>query len=367
MRTLGVEEELLLVDPTTGEPRALAAEVLRAAEVRARDDEPSHGPGGTVDHELQRQQIETDTPPREDLDDIADDLRGWRERVRLSALESGARVLASGVSPLDGKITRTRGPRYDAMAERFRLTLAEQLVCGCHVHVGVESDEEAVTVLDRIGRWLPVLHALSTNSPWWQGKDTGYASFRAQMMTRWPTGGPTPHFGSVEAYRGWVDRLVASGVATDEGMIYTDARAAASYPTVELRVADVCLDVRDTVVVAGLCRALVDTAAAQPLDEAPGARDVVRVATWQASRYGLAGDLVDPRTGRPAPAREVVEALLEQVDDALGRLGDRERLHRGVDELFERGSGAERQQALFAERDPADAVLALARITAGEE
>lgn len=367
MRTLGVEEELLLVDPTTGEPRALADQVVRTAEARGRDDEPASGPGGTVDHELQRQQVETDTPPREDLADIEEDLRGWRERVRLSALERGVRLLASGTSPLDGKISRTRDARYDAMAERFRLTLAEQLVCGCHVHVGVDSDEEAVTVLDRIGRWLPVLHAISVNSPWWRGQDTGYNSFRAQMMTRWPTSGPTPHFGSVEAYRSWVDRLVATGVATDPGMVYTDARVAASYPTVELRVADVCLDVRDTVVVAGLCRALVETAAVQELEEAPGSRDVVRVATWQASRFGLAGELVDPRTGRPAPARDVVAALLEQVDDALGRLGDRDRLHRGVDELFARGTGAERQRALFEERDPADAVVALSRITAGEE
>jgi len=376
MRSMGVEEELLLVDAATGEPRSVAAEVVATATARTeRDGAPVAEEGGSVDHELQRQQVETDTPPERDLGALESDLRAWRERVRLSALESGARVLASGTAPVPGRVSRVRGPRFDAMAERYRLTLAEQLVCACHVHVGVDSDEEAVRVLDGIGPWLPVLLALSANSPWWRGEDSGYDSYRAQVMQRWPTSGPTPHFGSAAAYHRWVEDLVGTEVALDEGMVYSDARASAHHPTVEVRVPDVCLDVRDTVLLAGLSRALVDTAAAaEPAGPAGGDagsgtwnRDLTRLATWQASRYGLAGDLLDPVTARPRPAREVLDSLLGHLDDALGRTGDREQVHAGVADLLERGTGADRQRALFESADdPATVVAGLARITAGE-
>jgi carboxylate-amine ligase len=366
MRSIGVEEELLLVDAASGEPRSVAAEVLEAAASRGeRDTAPTSDVGGSVDHELQRQQVETDTPPERELGALEADLRAWRERVRLSALEAGVRVLASGTSPLAGPVSRIRRPRYDRMAQRFGLTLDEQLVCGCHVHVGVESDDEAVRVLDRLGRWLPVLLALSANSPWWNGRETGYASYRAQVMTRWPTSGPTPHFGSVAAYRRGGDDVVGTGVALDEGMLYADARASAQHPTVEVRVADVCLDVRDTVLVAALVRSLVDTAAADRADDASCSRDLVRLATWRSSRYGLDGELLDPATMRPRPAAQVVDALLEHVDGALGESGDRARVHSGVAGLLDRGTGASRQRALL-EGDPAEAVTALARITAGE-
>jgi carboxylate-amine ligase len=154
-------------------------------------------------------------------------------------------------------------PRYQQMVERFGLTTMEQLVCGCHVHVSVESDDEAVTVLDRLRVWLPSLLALSANSPFWQGMDTGYASFRSQVMSRWPTSGPPPRLGSADAYRTLVADMVSSGVLLDEGMVYYDARVSFRYPTVEIRAADVCLDARDT--------ALVEDRIAEVLDRGTGA------------------------------------------------------------------------------------------------
>ena len=147
------------------------------------------------------------------------------------------------------------------MAEQFGLTQAEQLACGCHVHVSVESPEEGVAVLDRIRVWLPVLTALSANSPYWQGEDTRYASFRSQAWGRWPSAGPIEVQGSVQRYRAMVSTLVGTGVLLDEAMAYFDARLSARYPTVEIRVADVCLRAEDAVLVAALCRGLVDTAA----------------------------------------------------------------------------------------------------------
>jgi carboxylate-amine ligase len=148
------------------------------------------------------------------------------------------------------------------MAQRFGPTAQEVLTCGCHVHVGVESDEEGIAAIDRIRVWLPVILGMSANSPFYGGQDTGFASYRSQLWMRWPTAGPTDTFGTPDAYHELVRSMVESGVLLDDRMIYFDARLSRRYPTVEIRVADVCVDVEDTLVVAALCRALVDTAVA---------------------------------------------------------------------------------------------------------
>ena len=210
----------------------------------------------------------------------------------------GARVAALATSPLPVMPELTPSPRYRAMNERFGLTTTEQLTCGCHVHVGVADDEEGVAVLDRIRIWLPVLLAISANSPFWQGRDTGYASFRSQAWTRFPTAGATEIFGSAAAYHERAEALVASEVLLDHAMIYFDARLSHKYPTVEIRVADVCLHAEDSVVVAGLARALVETAAREALDG--------RDATCGTGRTDPAGDVAGGSLGpRRRPARPV--------------------------------------------------------------
>ncbi|MDT0323939.1 YbdK family carboxylate-amine ligase, partial [Streptomyces millisiae] len=123
------------------------------------------------------------------------------------------------------------------------------------------SDEEGVAVLDRVRCWLPVLLALTANSPFWQGQDTRYASYRSRVWGRWPSAGPVELHGSAERYHEQVAALVSTGVLKDEGMVYFDARLSRSYPTVEVRIADVCQDPADTVLLAALTRALVETAA----------------------------------------------------------------------------------------------------------
>ena len=125
--------------------------------------------------------------------------------------------MASGTAPVPADPHRVPDPRYDQMAGRFGIVTHQQLTCGAHVHVSVESLDEAVGVLDRIRVWLPCLLALSANSPYWQGMDTGYESYRSQAIGRWPVTGPSEPFGSAAAYRALVDRLIATGVLLDRG------------------------------------------------------------------------------------------------------------------------------------------------------
>ena len=196
-----------------------------------------------------------------DLAEVEQELKGWRHTVSVAAREAGAGSAALGTSPFPGDGLITPKPRYLRMEEQFGPTVQEVLTCGSHVHVGVASPEEGIGAIDRIRGWLPVVLALSANSPFSDGRDTGYASYRSQLWVRWPSAGPTDLFGSPDAYEDLVRSMVDSGVLLDDGMVYFDARLSHRYPTVEIRVADVCGDLDDTTVVAGVCRALVETAA----------------------------------------------------------------------------------------------------------
>ncbi|CAM5280662.1 Putative glutamate--cysteine ligase 2 OS=Streptomyces alboniger OX=132473 GN=CP975_31575 PE=3 SV=1 [Streptomyces alboniger] len=358
VRTVGVEEELLLIDRENGEPRALSSAVLARA---ARDSTGSAGAEPqdsdyrapeeeTFEKELQGQQLEFATQPRTSMDSLLEEVVRWRADADRHAGDVGAAVAALATSPLPVSPKLNIGPRYQWMEEQFGLTTQEQLTCGCHIHVSVESDEEGVAVIDRIRPWLPVLLALSSNSPFWQGNDSRYSSYRNRVWGRWPMAGPTELFGSAERYQQEVDDMVASGVLRDRGMVYFDARLSHRYPTVEIRVADVCLEASSTILVAALARALVETAARDwragrpPL---PHGVSLLRLAAWRAARSGIDDVLLDPVTMRPTPGAEVVEALLDHVKDALADAGDLELARKTAADLLEHGTGARVQRELL--------------------
>jgi carboxylate-amine ligase len=350
-RTFGVEEELLLVDPETGVPQALSGSVIR----HARRHDELFLTGGrrskALETELQREQLETATPVCGSLNQLSDHVRSARVAAGKSAAGVGAAVVALATSPVSVRPSLTPSHRYMRMSDAFGPTADEQLTCGCHVHVGIDSAQEGVAVLDRIRPWLPPLLALSGNSPFWQATDTGSDSWRHQVWGRWPSSGPTELFGSESAYRTAVEALLATGVLVDEGMIYFDARLSRHYPTVEIRVPDVCLDADDAVLMGALVRALVDTAAdawrrSEPPD--PVRTDLMRLAMWRAGRSGLRGELVHPRTHTAAPAREVLTAFVEHLSPALDRAGDLDIVTKLLGGVLERGNGARFQRAAYA-------------------
>ncbi|MFJ8885618.1 glutamate--cysteine ligase [Streptomyces sp. NPDC102402] len=343
-RTVGVEEELLLVDARSHEPRALSKAVVALAERRAQGD-------SVFEPELHDQQLEFATRPRADMGELAEEICSRRAEATQSAARAGAAVVALATTPLPVSAAIGEGERYQWMARRFGLTAQEQLTCGCHVHVSVESDEEGVGVLDRVRPWLSVLLALSANSPFWQGRDTGYASYRSRVWGRWPSAGPVESFGSAERYHAQVDALIGTGVLRDKGMIYFDARLSHRYPTVEIRVADVCLEPADAALLATLARGLVETAARDWCAGAPAdpvSVGLLRMAAWQAGRAGMDGKLLHPATMLPVPASEVVDALLAHARDALEDSGDFEATEAALCALLHRGTGARTQREALA-------------------
>ncbi|MDO7867046.1 carboxylate-amine ligase [Nocardioides jiangxiensis] len=354
MRTVGVEEEFLLLDAHRDDSRPTAAEVLLLATPLTGQDGTRSGTAteGSLVAELKQQQLESNSSPHTTMSSLVADLSSWRRKAATAAERAGARLLASGTSPVPVVPLQVHTDRYDRMDRQFGLLSREHLTCGCHVHVAVDSDEEAVGVLDRIRAWLPVLLALSANSPLWQGGDSDYASWRTQVMGRWPGAGPIDVLGSADRYHALVESMIRTGVLLDDGMVYFDARVSVANPTVEIRVPDVCLDVGDTILVASLTRALVETAArAWAAGEAPPdvPSDLIRLATWRASRFGIDGDLLDPLACTSVAPRSAVGALVEHVREALRDAGDEELVTHRIERLFTLGNGARRQRRALQE------------------
>lgn len=317
-----------------------------------------------------QQQLEIGTEPCGTTDDLLVELRRWRDRADSHAREVDCRIAALATSPVPAVPRTTPGKRYHAIAEEFGITQAEQLVCGMHVHVSTESDEEGVAVIDRIRPWLTVLVALSANSPYWQGVDTGYASFRSQLWSRWPSAGSPGPFGSAAAYDALVREMVDSGGVLDEGMLYFDVRLSRLYPTVEIRVADVCPRVEVAATIAALGRALVERAATD-WRAGVAAPDVspmtVSLMTFRAGRSGVTGDLIHPLTRRPAPAAEVVGSLLEHVREPLATYGDTGLVEDVVGSLMADGTSADRQRRVAGDRLDLTAVVRdTIAVTAGD-
>ncbi len=360
MRTLGVEEELLLVDPDDGTATAAGEQVVQQAEDR-RADLGREGNQPPIDREFKEEQAEIGSSPTTSAGDLAADLRRLRRELASAAEGHGAHIAAVATSPLKVRPTATDDDRYHLMIEEFGLLAREQLTCGQHVHVSIESRAEGVAVLDRIAPWLSVITAMSANSPFWQAKDTGYGSYRTVVWGLWPTAGPTAGFGDETGYDTSITDLLASGAAMDDGMIYFDARLSAHYPTLEIRVADVCTDVDDAVLVAVLARALVETAAAQwqAGEAAPDFRsELLKGMSWRAARHGLSGDLLDPRSRKLAPAFDVIDGLVEWLEPSLTSYGDLPLVQAGVDRLRNNGNGADRQRRSFQQHRDLEEVVA---------
>ena len=356
--TLGVEEEFVLLDPSTG------ATVLAGPDlVRMLGGEPG------VQQELMRFQVETGTTVCTGLDDVGRELIRLRRLAAAAAASVGCRLVACGVAPYrtPGLAAVTDQPRYRELARRYGPVVAEAGTCGCHVHVGVPSREAGVQVLARLRPWLAPLLAVCANSPIAGGRDTGWASWRYAIQSRWPTATPPAAWPDAAAYDTAVRRLIARGAALDERSVYFWARLSPRYPTIEVRVADVCLDAGTAVLLAGLTRALVATALAEarrgtPAPAAPARH--VAAALAAAARHGLTGAGADPFTGQAAGAPALLSRLLEHVYPALSDHGDTETITTLLHRLDQRGTGADRQRALFTSAASTPAfITALARAT----
>ncbi|MCF6473758.1 YbdK family carboxylate-amine ligase [Nonomuraea sp. MG754425] len=340
----GVEEEYLVVDPRTRQVTPHARRVVERAAGEL---------GDRVCTEITRFQVEAKTPPCAGPDELARELRQMRAAVAAAARAEGLAVVASGTPVLGPAVPPpiTDDPRYDLGIDNYRALHDEQAICAGHVHVHVPDRERAVLVCNHLRPWLPALIALTSNSPFWAGRDTGYAGWRVLSWSKWPVAGPPPYLESLGHFEELVAALTESGALVDPATIFWDARPSSRLPTVEVRVSDVPASAAESVLLALVVRALVTVSLRRVEAGDPGPRppgELLRVAYWRAARDGLDGHGVNPYDGRTSPAARIVDELIEHIRPALEDSGDLETVLREWRWVRAAGSGAARQRAALA-------------------
>ncbi|MFC8723254.1 glutamate--cysteine ligase [Kitasatospora sp. NPDC057198] len=366
MVTVGVEEEYLLLDAATGVPVARAEQIRKAAGRQPGID------GSEVQRELLQAQLEVATPVCETLDEVGAHLGRLRGALAAAAAQHGCRLAACGAAPFADRLSVpvSDTPRYRTIRADAPQLTDEQLITGMHVHVGVPDRAAGVAVLNGLRPWLPLIVALSANSPLWNGVDTGFADWRTVVFSRWPVSGVPPHFDGAADYDARIRALVDTGLIGDTGQLYWQARLSETYPTVEIRAMDVQLRVDEAVMLAGLVRAIAATLLTDPDRVRPeGAAvphpEALAAAVWYAARHGCAERLHDPRTGTLDSPPAVLERVLDTLGPALRRHGDTPQVEPLLGRLLTEGNGAVRQRRELRRGGRAGLVDLISSVTAG--
>lgn len=338
--SFGIEEEFVLLDPATLSPTHVAPKIQSALL------DAGYG-AAVVHHELFKSQIEYASPVFDSRETAMASLVAFRQALSAAASEHGVVVAGTGTpfqkSPSPAM---TDERRYRDIAKVVGALSDEHEINGLHIHVGIPDTESGIRCLNQVRRWLPVLLAISANSPFWCGDDTGFASWRSIQSRRWTTAGCPPEFLGAADYHARVEALIGVGGTPDSGAIGWYARLSEHQPTLEIRVADAQLEPSRSVLLALLCRGLVGMGLdfPQPREPAP-APEFLDAALWHSARHGLEGQLVHPLQQVLVPANEAVEALVEAVSPALERSGDLPDVSEMVGQLLVTGSGSKQQRA----------------------
>jgi YbdK family carboxylate-amine ligase len=343
-RTFGVEEEFHLIDPESFELAPRSGLVDRVADRAA---------GQHLHAEMLTSQLEAATDICGDLHQLRSALVKARREAAVVAADAGTALLGTSTHPLAPRsdIEVLNRPRYARLIERFGTIVHEVNLCGCHVHVSVPDLSTAVAVMSHARPYLPVLNAITASSPFHEGVDTGYDSFRTAWLGLWPHGGPPPQLRSADEYRATIDQLIWLGIIDDATELLWEVRPSARFPTLEFRIGDMCPDVDDVVLYAALVRSLVRTLGARVASGEPAsdaADSVLRAARWRAARHGLAGRLWSPTRRTLVPGRAAVSDVLAELRPDLESHEEFELVEELWSQLQSRGTSAARQRRTFA-------------------
>ena len=338
---IGVEEEYFLVDPATRAPTPAADRMLARAH---------QGLGDAVSGEFTCFQIEVRTRPCSTADALRSELAVLRADAVSAAAAEGVRICASGtpvIAPTEPLAVGDH-PRYRAGVRQYRAMMDDYAVCALHTHVHVPDREIAVLAGNHLRPWLPLLVAMSANSPFHHGRDTGYADWRAVIRSRFPCLGPPPYAESIHRYEELAARLAGSEAMLDAAVPFWDVRPNPRVPTLEVRSMSVAADIDDAAALAVLVRALVTTVCAKVAAGDPGPRppsELLRAAYWRAARDGWPGCGVDALNGQILPMRVQADRMLDHIRPALEDHGDLDVVLAYRRRLDSHGTGAERQRA----------------------
>jgi carboxylate-amine ligase len=331
--TLGIEEEYQTVDPESRDLRShIATEMLEQGKLQLEE---------RVKAELHQSVIEVGTRVCANIEEAREDLYDLRRNMIRLAEENGLMLVAGGTHPFADWRSQEiyPDPRYDQVVADLQLVARANLIFGLHVHVGIEDREAAIRVMNSLRYFLPHILALSTNSPFWLGMETGYKSYRAKVFENFPRTNLPDSFASYSEFENYVDLLIKTNCIDNAKKIWWDVRPHPFFDTVEVRVCDIPMRAEETVAIAGLIQAT-----------------ACKLWKFRAVRYGLDGKMIDFGKQEELPARDLIREYLVWVDDVLDELGSRQAVEY-IHTMLERGSGADRQLAVFRETGSLRAVV----------
>lgn len=336
--TLGIEEEFQIVDPETRELRSHIQQIMEDGKLILAEN---------VKPEMHQSVVEMGTDICKDIKDARIQVTNLRRKIADLAKKKGLRIAAAGTHPFshwkDQRITVH--PRYKEIIEDMQQVARANLIFGLHVHIGVNDRETAIHIMNAARYFLPHIFALSTNSPFWLGRNTGFKSYRSKVFDRFPRTGIPDYFGSLAEYDNYVKLLIKTNCIDNGKKIWWDIRVHPIFETLEFRVCDIPMRVDETISLAALMQAVVVKLyklIKQNLGFRLYRRALIAENKWRAARYGIQGKLIDFGKQTEVPFSDLVEELLAFVDDVVDELGSREEINY-VNTILKTGTGADRQ------------------------
>jgi len=340
--TLGIEEEYQIIDPKTRELTSHDQEIVENA-AKELDEQ--------VKAEMHQAVVEVGTTICNDIQDAKEQVSYLRKSISNIANNLGYKIGAAGTHPFSKWETQliTPNPRYDEIVNELQDTARSNLIFGLHVHVGVEDKNMALHLTNSMRYFLPHLYALSTNSPFWEGRNTGFKSFRSKVFDKFPRTGIPGIFNSFAEYENYINILVKTKCIDNPKKIWWDIRVHPFFPTLEVRICDIPMTVNETISIAALIQALVAKLyklRCENLNFQLYHRALINENKWRAGRYGIDGKMIDFGKETEVDTKSLMLELLNFVDDVVDDLGSRKEIEY-IEQILENGTGADRQLMEF--------------------
>lgn len=340
--TLGVEEEYMVIDPESRELKSHEQKIVHEGQKVIKDK---------VKAEMHQAVVEVGTDICQDIDEAMEDVATLRKTISSIAGDLGLWVGASGTHPFSHweRQLITDHARYSEIVNELQEAARSNLIFGLHVHVGMENREMAIHIANSARYFLPHIYALSTNSPFWEGRVTGYKSFRTKVFDKFPRTGIPDYFESIESYDNYIKLLVKTNCIDNAKKIWWDLRVHPFFNTVEFRICDVPMTVQETITIAalfqGICVKLYKLRS-QNLNFIMYPRILINENKWRAGRYGIDGSMIDFGKETEVNTRVLIYELLDFIDDVITPLNSRHAINY-VHKMLEEGTGADRQLKVY--------------------
>ncbi len=340
--TIGIEEEYMVMDPISRELKSHDQKIVELSQKVLKDK---------VTAEMHQAVVEVSTGICHNINEAQEDVYLLRSTISQIASELDLIIGASGTHPFSEweRQLITDNPRYFEIINEMQDAARSNLIFGLHVHVGMENRQMAIHIANSVRYFLPHIFALSTNSPFWEGRNTGFKSFRTKVFDKFPRTGIPDYFESIEEYDNYINLLIKTNCIDNAKKVWWDLRVHPFYNTIEFRICDVPLTIRETMALAALFQAVcvkLHKLRTQNMNYMIYKRSLVNENKWRASRYGLDGLLIDFGKEMEVNTRALIYELLDFVDDVVDDLGSREAIN-FVPHILEAGTGADRQLAVY--------------------